>query len=99
MTVVGLYVIVELVDVIGQIVMLNKIIEKKRDLSNKLKLHIRKKAMKQFEDKLVLLQKKISDYSKDELESFVAKEEKDIIKSYKNKSIAALLALLGINIF
>ena len=79
--------------------MLNKIIEKKRDLSNKLKLHIRKKAMKQFEDKLVLLQKKISDYSKDELESFVAKEEKDIIKSYKNKSIAALLALLGINIF
>ena len=54
--------------------------------------------MKQFEDKLVLLQKKISDYTKDELESFVAKEEKDIIKSYKNKSIAALLALLGINI-
>jgi hypothetical protein len=79
--------------------MFNKIIDKKRDLSNKLKLHIRKKAMKQFEDKLVLLQKKISDYSKDELESFVAKEEKDIIKSYKNKSIAALLALLGINIF
>ena len=55
--------------------------------------------MKQFEDKLVLLQKKISDYTKDELESFVAKEEKDIIKSYKTKSIAALLALLGINIF
>ena len=55
--------------------------------------------MKQFEDKLILLQKKISDYPKDELESFVAKEEKDIIKSYKNKSITALLALLGINIF
>ena len=72
---------------------------KKRDLTSKLKLHIRKKAMKQFEDKLVLLQKKISDYTKDELESFVAKEEKDIIKSYKNKSITALLALLGINIF
>ena len=79
--------------------MFNKIKEKKRDLSHKLKMHIRKKAMKQFEDKLVLLQKKISDYTKDELESFVAKEEKDIIKSYKNKSIAALLALLGINIF
>ena len=76
-----------------------KIKEKKIKLSHKLKMHIRKKAMKQFEDKLVLLQKKISDYTKDELESFVAKEEKDIIKSYKNKSIAALLALLGINIF
>ena len=79
--------------------MFNKIKEKKRDLAHKLKMHIRKKAMKQFEDKLVLLQKKISDYPKDELESFVAKEEKDIIKSYKTKSIAALLALLGINIF
>ena len=79
--------------------MFNKIKEKKRDLAHKLKMHIRKKAMKQFEDKLVLLQKKISDYTKDELESFVANEEKDIIKSYKTKSIAALLALLGINIF
>jgi hypothetical protein len=79
--------------------MLSDLKEKKRDLTSKLKMHIRKKAMKQFEDKLVLLQKKISDYTKDELESFVAKEEKDIIKSYKNKSIAALLALLGINIF
>ena len=79
--------------------MLTGLKEKKRDLTSKLKMHIRKKAMKQFEDKLVLLQKKISDYTKDELESFVAKEEKDIIKSYKNKSIAALLALLGINIF
>ena len=79
--------------------MLTKFKEKKNKLVYKLKMHIRKKAMKQFEDKLVLLQKKISDYTKDELESFVAKEEKDIIKSYKNKSIAALLALLGINIF
>jgi hypothetical protein len=78
--------------------MLTDLKEKKNKLAYKLKMHIRKKAMRQFEDKLVLLQKKISDYSKDELESFVAKEEKDIIKSYKNKSIAALLALLGINI-
>jgi len=79
--------------------LLNKIIEKKGDLIHKLKIHIRKKAIKQFEDKLQLLQKKISDYTKDEIESHVAKEEKEIIKSYKNKSIVALLALLGINIF
>jgi len=78
---------------------INNILEKKNNLFYKLKIHIRKKAMKQFEDKLILLQKKISDYPKDELESFVAKEEKEIIKSYKNKSIGALLALLGINIF
>jgi len=77
----------------------NKIILKKNELGKKLKLHIRKKAIKQFEDKLILLQKKIFDYTKEELESHVAKEEKEIIKSYKNKSIVALLALLGINIF
>ena len=79
--------------------MLKKIIEKKRDLAHKLKMHIRKKAINKFEDKLLLLQKKKTDYTKDELESHVAKEESEIIKSYKNKSIAALLALLGINIF
>ena len=38
--------------------MLTGLKEKKKDLTDKLKLHIRKKAMKQFEDKLVLLQKK-----------------------------------------
>jgi hypothetical protein len=79
--------------------MFDIVLKKKKNLKDRLKLHIRKKAMKQFEDKLALLQKKISDYTKDELESFVAKEEKDIIKSYKNRSIGALLALLGINIF
>lgn len=79
--------------------MFNKIISKKDDLIYKLKIHIRKKAIKQFEKKLELLQKKVSDYSKDELEGFVAEEEKEIIKSYRNKSIAALLALLGFNIF
>ena len=42
--------------------MLDKIIRKKEVLSHKLKIHIRKKAIKQFEKKLELLQKKISDY-------------------------------------
>jgi ABC-type Fe3+-hydroxamate transport system substrate-binding protein len=79
--------------------MLDKIINKKEVLSHKLKIHIRKKAIKQFEKKLELLQKKVSDYPKDELEAFVAEEEKEIIKSYRNKSIGALLALLGFNIF
>jgi len=78
---------------------INSILEKKNNLFYKLKIHVRKKAISQFENKLKLLQKKISDYTKDELESYVAKEEKEIIKSYKNKSIVALLALLGINIF
>jgi len=79
--------------------MLDKIINKKEVLSHKLKIHIRKKAIKQFEKKLELLQKIVSDYPKDELEAFVAEEEKEIIKSYRNKSIGALLALLGFNIF
>ena len=89
-----------LVVVVGRIMkLINNIIDKKKDLTHKLKIHIRKKAIKQFEKKLELLQKKISDYPKDELEAFVAEEEKEIIKSYRNKSIGALLALLGFNIF
>ena len=79
--------------------LVDNIIDKKKDLTHKLKIHIRKKAIKQFEKKLELLQKKISDYPKDELEAFVAEEEKEIIKSYRNKSNGALLALLGFNIF
>ena len=79
--------------------LVDNIIGKKKDLTHKLKIHIRKKAIKQFEKKLELLQKKVSDYPKDELEAFVAEEEKEIIKSYRNKSIGALLALLGFNIF
>jgi hypothetical protein len=79
--------------------LVDNIIDKKKDLTHKLKIHIRKKAIKQFEKKLELLQKKVSDYPKDELEAFVAEEEKEIIKSYRNKSIGALLALLGFNIF
>jgi hypothetical protein len=79
--------------------LIDNIIDKKKDLTHKLKIHIRKKAIKQFEKKLELLQKKVSDYPKDELEAFVAEEEKEIIKSYRNKSIGALLALLGFNIF
>ena len=79
--------------------LIDNIMDKKKDLTHKLKIHIRKKAIKQFEKKLELLQKKISDYPKDELEAFVAEDEKEIIKSYRNKSIGALLALLGFNIF
>ena len=79
--------------------LVDNIIDKKKDLTHKLKIHIRKKAIKQFEKKLELLQKKVSDYTKNELEAFVAEEEKEIIKSYRNKSIGALLALLGFNIF
>ena len=79
-------------------IMFDKIISKKEELTYKVKIHIRKKAIKQFEKKLELLQKKVSDYTKEELENFVAQEEKEIIKSYKTKSIGVLLALLGINI-
>ena len=51
------------------------------------------------ERKIQLLQKEVSDYSKDELEGLVAIEEKEIIKNYKNFSIMALLSLLGLNYF
>jgi hypothetical protein len=79
--------------------MIIKIFEKKDQLMLKLRKHVRKKAIKQFERKIQLLQKEVSDYSKDELEGLVAIEEKEIIKNYKNFSIMALLSLLGLNYF
>lgn len=79
--------------------MIKTLIIKKEFIKCNLKIYVRKKAIKNFKDKLELIQKKISDYSKEEIETHVAKEEKKIINSYKNKSIVALLAFLGISIF
>ena len=72
---------------------------KKLEIISKLKKIIRKKAIKNVEKNIAYNQKKISDYSKDELRILVKKEEKEVRKSYRNLSVTALLALLGINIF
>ena len=71
---------------------------KKLEIISKLKKIIRKKAIKNVEKNIAYNQKKISDYSKDELRKLVKKEEKEVRKSYMNLSVGALLALLGINI-
>ena len=71
---------------------------KKLEIISKLKKIIRKKAIKNMEKNIAYNQKKISDYSKDELRKLVKKEEKEVRKSYMNLSVGALLALLGINI-
>ena len=68
------------------------------EIISKLKKIIRKKAIKNVEKNIAYNQKKISDYSKDELRKLVKKEEKEVRKSYMNLSVGALLALLGINI-
>ena len=56
--------------------------------------------MKQVEKQMAYVQKTVSDYSKEELRNLIAKEEKDIIKSYKIKStFGALMTMLGISYF
>jgi len=78
--------------------MLNSINKQKDEIISKLKKNIRKKAIKNVEKNIAYNQKKISDYSKDELRKLVNEEEKEVRKGYRNKSVAVLLTLLGINI-
>lgn len=79
--------------------MIEKLIIKKNYIKNNFKMHVRKKAISLFKDKLLLLQKKTSDFSIEEIESFIAQEEKKILNDYRNRSFTFLLLLLGVNLF
>ena len=86
-------------EILKMMIMLDSINKQKDEIISKLKKNIRKKAMKNVEKNIAYNQKKISDFSKDELRKLVKKEEKEVRKGYRNLSIAALLALFGINTF
>lgn len=79
--------------------MIEKLILKKNHIKDNFKKHVRKKAINLFKNKLLLVQKKTSDFSIEELESFIAQEEKKILNDYRNRSLTFLLLLLGVNIF
>lgn len=79
--------------------MIEKLILKKNYIKDNFKIHVRKKAISLFKNKLLLVQKKTSDFSIKELESFIAQEEKKILNDYRNRSLSFLLLLLGVNIF
>ena len=64
---------------------------------DKAKKIIRKKAINNVNEKIAYLQKKPSDYTKDELRDLIVKEEKKIIQGWGLKGAATtILAMFGI---
>lgn len=63
----------------------------------KWKKFIRKQALKKIETQLLYLQKKPTDYSKEEMRKLIAKEEKNVISTIRGTvGMGTILALLGI---
>ena len=63
----------------------------------KWKKYIRKQALKKVETQLLYLQKKASDFSKDEMRELIAREEKNVISNLKGiVGMGTILTLLGI---
>jgi hypothetical protein len=63
----------------------------------KWKKYIRKQALKKVETQLLYLQKKASDFSKDEMRELIAREEKNVISNMRGiVGMGTILTLLGI---
>ena len=67
-------------------------------LSGRLRMRVREKAIDNAKTRILLNQKKIDDFSEDELEIIVREEEDKIKSNFKTKGLYALLAMLGIGI-
>ena len=64
---------------------------------DKAKKIIRKKAIANVNEKIAYLQKKPSDYTKDELRDLIVKEEKKILQGWGvNGAATTILAMFGI---
>ena len=63
----------------------------------KLKIFIRKKALKRVEKLMEYAQKKPEDYTKEEMRELIEKEEKEVISTYtQTVGIGTILLMLGI---
>ena len=68
-------------------------------IRDKYKKTVRNKAIEKFEHELKFRQKKVSDFSDDEIEVLIAEEERKIIAIHKSSSTKAILAILGLGWF
>ena len=68
-------------------------------IRDKYKKNVRDKAIKKFEYELRLRQKKVSDFSDDEIEVLIAEEERKIIATHKSSSYKGILAIFGLGWF
>ena len=57
---------------------------------------VRDKAIKNFENELKIRQKKISDFSDDEIEVLIAEEERKVMSKIKISAFTSILAVFGV---
>ena len=68
-------------------------------IRDKYKKNVRDKAIEKFEHELKLRQKKVSDFSDDEIEVLIAEEERKIIAIHKTFSYRGIFAILTLGWF
>ena len=65
-------------------------------IRDRFKKIVRDKAIKNFENELKIRQKKISDFSDDEIEVLIAEEERKVMSKIKTGAFTGILAVFGI---
>ena len=68
-------------------------------IRDKYKKTVRNKAIEKFEHELKFRQKKVSDFSDDEIEVLIAEEERKIIAMHKSSSYRGIFAILTLGLF
>ena len=69
-----------------------------QSVKDKYKIKIREKAIERVKEKIIKLNKKIEDYSDDDMEAMIATEEGNLNEDVKKGVLTALLVAAGIEI-
>ena len=69
-----------------------------QSVKDKYKIKIRDKAIERVKEKIIKLNKKIEDYSDDDMEAMIATEEGNLNEDVKKGVLTALLVAAGIEI-
>lgn len=70
-----------------------------RGIRGRVRSAIRERAISNAKVRILLSERRLEDFSEDELEIVVAEEERKLYSAVKEKGLLAVLALLGINLF
>jgi predicted flavoprotein YhiN len=73
--------------------------KQKKKIQNKINKKIQEKAVLNLIAELAIHNKTFDNYSDEELEILLSREKQKIIDNLKDKSIIAVLSILGLNIF
>ena len=65
-------------------------------IRDRFKKIVRDKAIKNFENELKIRQKKISNFSDDEIEVLIAEEERKVMSKIKFSAFTSILAFFGV---